>query len=67
LSERNERHEFVKQCFRPLAWARGSCGHEGDAERDVPVVDKPIFSMAWEEAIASGCDEIIIVTAAAKS
>ena len=33
----------------------------------MPVVDKPIIQYGVEEALASGCDEIIIVTGRGKS
>src|SRR5271166_6606999 len=33
----------------------------------IPLVDKPVIQYGVEEALASGCDEIIIVTSRGKS
>ena len=40
--------------------------HEGAAQGDAPLVDKPIIQYAVEEAVAAGIEQVIIVTSSQK-
>ncbi len=60
--------KFVKRCFPPPGWARGFCRRPRRMPKEMmPLVDKPIIQYGVEEALASGCDQIIIVTGRGKT
>ena len=60
--------KFAKPFFPPPAWAPGSCRPpRRNPKRCCRLVDKPIIQYGVEEAVAAGCDQIIIVTGRGKS
>ena len=59
--------KFAKLFFPLPAWAPGSCRPPRRKPKEMlPLVDKPIIQYGVEEAVASGCDQIIIITGRGK-
>ena len=58
----------AKPSSPPRAWARGSCpATKAQPKEMLPLVDKPIIQYGVEEAVASGVDNIILVTGRGKN
>ena len=57
-----------KAVFPPRDWARGSCRPtKAQPKEMLPLVDKPIIQYGVEEALASGVDNILLVTGRGKN
>lgn len=56
-----------RKCLFPWReWARGSFPPRRKSQGDAPLVDKPLIQYGVEEAVRSGCGEIVFITGRGK-